>query len=440
MNKDTKNPKKTTKSTKKTPVKNAKATKANNTKKVSQVKKAAPNKTEKKEVKQAVNNIPEVKSTKKVEKSNLFTKIKNIILKNWEERKEFVISCIVIVILACMIVFLAISKQVPKLKDGSEVLASVDGLKITTDDLYIDLKDSYGTNQLINLIDQHIADDYVKEFTKDDEAQIKEIVDYYKQYADYYGTSFEDFLSQYVGISGVSTEEEFKEYVKKDYKKTLAVQKYVGDKISEDELKKEFEKNYKEKLTVRHILIEVDEETTEDEAKKQAEELIKKLDKVKDDSEKLEKEFKDLAYDNSADQATYKDGGLYKDFSKGEVDENFYNAAKELKNGEYTKEPVKSQYGYHVILKVSSKTTKFKDVKDEVKTALAKEKLTNDATLQVTAWDELRKKYKLKINDTNISKEYKKTIENSKKSAEDSTKENNSTTNSNSTSSEEKED
>ena len=100
------------------------------------------------------------------------------------------------------------------------------------------MKDSYGTTELINKIDEFIAEDYADEFTEEDEEYVDQVVDYYKQYAEYYGTSFEDFLSQYVGISGVSTEDEFREYVKKDYKKTLAVQKYVGSTISEEELKK----------------------------------------------------------------------------------------------------------------------------------------------------------------------------------------------------------
>ena len=49
---------------------------------------------------------------------------------------------------------------------------------------------------------------------------VDNIVDYYKQYADYYGVSFEQFLTQYAGINGVSTEDEFRDFVKADYKKS----------------------------------------------------------------------------------------------------------------------------------------------------------------------------------------------------------------------------
>ena len=169
------------------------------------------------------------------------------------------------------------------------------------------------------------------------------------------------------------------------------------------------------------LLIEVNDETSEEDAKKKAEDLINQLNEVKDDADKLEKKFKDLAYDNSDDKGTYEDGGLFKDFSKSGVDEAFYNASKDLKKGEYTSEPVKSQYGYHVILKVSSKTNKYKDVKETIKKDLAEKKLNEDSTLQVKSWDKLRKKYKLKINDTDVEKAYKETVNNGSKKEEEKT-------------------
>ena len=51
--------------------------------------------------------------------------------------------------------------------------------------------------------------------------------------------------------------------------------------------------------------------------------------------------------------------------------------------------------------------------------------LNEDSSLQVTTWDKLRKKYKLKINDTDVKKSYKQTIKDAKDkktdSAEDTT-------------------
>lgn len=417
-------------STKKTTVKNtnrnASAKKSANTKSVKKpVVKEVAEEVRVEEVK--VEPVkPEIKKVtpryeRKATNEGFISKTKNTIQKNWKERREFVVACIIIAILVLIIVLLALCKRIPKTKNGEEVLASVDGLTVTSDKLYQDLKNQYGTTNVINMIDEYIANDYVKKLTKDDEKYVDQVVDYYKQYAEYYGASFEDFLSQYVGIQGVTNEKEFRAYVTKDYKKTLAVKKYVASTIKEEELKKEYNENYKEKMTVRHILIEVNDETSEEDAKKKAEDLINQLNEVKDDADKLEKKFKDLAYDNSDDKGTYEDGGLFKDFSKSGVDEAFYNASKDLKKGEYTSSPVKSQYGYHVILKVSSKTNKYKDVKETIKKDLAEKKLNEDSTLQVKSWDKLRKKYKLKINDTDVEKAYKKTVNNGSKKEEEKT-------------------
>ena len=49
---------------------------------------------------------------------------------------------------------------------------------------------------------------------------------------------------------------------------------------------------------------------------------------------------------------------------------------------------------------------------------MAEKKLNEDSTLQVKAWDKLRKKYKLKINDTDVEKAYKKTVKDGSKKAE----------------------
>ena len=46
--------------------------------------------------------------------------------------------------------------------------------------------------------------------TSDDKDYVDEVVTYYKDYAEYYGVDFATFLSSYVGLQGINTEEEFK--------------------------------------------------------------------------------------------------------------------------------------------------------------------------------------------------------------------------------------
>lgn len=418
--------KKSTTSTKKSNVKKASTTKKSNTKAT------AKNNATKKvvETKKTVTTKKPIESkkvvkTKPVEikparKDNFFKKVGHKFCTEFkrlndkcENDKPFfimlLISALLFILLVCVVYF----GRIPTTKNGEKVLANLDGKEITVDNLYKELKDQYGLNSLINSIDKFIADKEVK--SKDDKKELeeyaKQAVDYYKEYAEYYGVDFETFLASYVGISGVTDEDSFYNYVYNDYKKTLAVKNYLASTYTDKEVKEYYNENYAKVITVRDILIEV-EDDKDTEAKEKAEKLIKELNKVKNNSDKLTKKFKDLAYDNS-DDSTYSEGGLKSKISKSEVSEEFWNAANKLKNGKYTTEAIKDEYGYHIILKVSSSKGKdLKEVENEIRTKLAEEALQNDSNLQVTTWDKLRKKYNLKIYDKNIEKAYKDTIKN----------------------------
>ncbi len=380
-----------------------------------------PKKTEEKnkKTKKATEKPQAKKETKKVVKEEVVVRKeeKGSLLDN----TPFVISTCIAIILLSSLIFSIVYLRIPTTKDGKQVLATLKGKTITADDLYKTLKDQNGTTELVNMIDEYIAEKEVK-ITKDDKKYVQEVVDYYKDYAEQYKTDLKTFLTNYVGLSGISTEDEFYDFVLKDYKKSLAVSQYVGDKATEKELKEYYKNNYSDSLTVKHILVQVDSdaedsEKADKEALERAKEIIKKLDKV--DSKDLDSKFEKYAKEYSDDTQTYNNGGLIEDFQKKDVEENFYNAAKKLKNGKYTAEPVKTSYGYHIILKVSSEKVKpYKEIKAEVKKAYANEKLAADSTLQVTAWDELRKEYKLSIKDTKVKKAYEKTIKDSTKTTD----------------------
>lgn len=397
---------------KKTKEKNNKGSK-NKTTKVTQPKKVET-KTSKK------GNNAKVVETKKVE-----VKEKPVVKKKKEEGKckilvnkvlsntPFVIALCIILLLIGTLLFTLSVRKIPKTSNNEEIIATVNGKKITVDELYESLKEAYGTDALISLIDNYIADKEVT-VTDEDKEYVKEVVNYYKDYAEYYGTDLETFLTNYVGLTGITTEEEFSDYVLQDYKKTLAVQKFIGDNADEKDLQEYYKENYSDKITAKHILIEVDSEAedkdaADKEAYDKAVKLIKKLKEA--DKDELTKLFDELAEKNSDDTATYSNGGLIEDFSKTDVESSFYEAAYKLKDGEYTAEPVKTSYGYHIILKVSSTPVeKFEDIKDEVKKSYAESLLSSDSTIQISKWDELRKQYKLSIEDDFIKDVYEKTI------------------------------
>ena len=429
--KSTTTKKTSTKVATKTTAKKVSKNSTNANKKNSTVKKVVENK--KPVVKKETTEAKKTETNKIAKKDNCFKKVRYKIcnaLKKFnnkcEEDKPFFITFIICLILIITIICLVVFGRIPKTKDGNDILAKLDGKTITADDLYIELKDQYGVNALVNAIDEFIAE---KEVTSKDDIETaknyaKEAIDYYKEYAEYYGVDFETFLTSYIGISSVTDEDSFYDYIFKDYKKTLAVKKYIGESFTDKEVKDYYNENYSKLISVREILIEI-EDDKEDEAKEKVAELIAELDKVKNDKDKLTEKFKDLAYDNS-DYSTYSDGGLKENLKKSEVSEEFWKAADELKNGKYTTEAIKDEYGYHIILKVSeSKGKDLKEVESEIRNTLAEEALNNDSNLQVTSWDKLRKKYNLKIYDKNIKKAYKNTITSYHSSS--STEEDNST-------------
>ncbi|MBP2550144.1 peptidyl-prolyl cis-trans isomerase C [Neorhizobium galegae] len=114
-----------------------------------------------------------------------------------------------------------------------------------------------------------------------------------------------------------------------------------------------------EEIHARHILVK-----TEDEAKA----IIKQLDEGKD--------FIELAKAKSEDTSK-SDGGDLGYFTKGRMVPEFEEAAFALDKGAYTKTPVKSQFGYHVIKvedKRDAQPPAFDQVEPQVRQIVMQEK------------------------------------------------------------------
>lgn len=297
-------------------------------------------------------------------------------------------------------------KTIPVLENGEEVVAKLDGKDITANDLYNELKNQGGTNILVNLIDEFIANKEVKddeEASKFADAQIATLKAQYESY----GEDFDKVLKTYY-----DSIDELKEEIILDYKKNKVVENYVKSTISDKEVNNYYKNNVFGAMNVRYILVkpEVTDDMT-DEEKVEAEN--KALDEAKDIIKKLKdgKKFEDLAKKHSDDASTASNGGLYEGFEKDEVVEEFWNASASLKDNEYTKEPVKSSYGYFVISRISQdKKPTLEKVREDILTTLTNEKLAEDENLSVKAMIEVRKNYNLDIIDSDILSQYKKSI------------------------------
>lgn len=138
-----------------------------------------------------------------------------------------------------------------------------------------------------------------------------------------------------------------------------------------------------ENLEASHILVKTEEE---------AKEIIKQLDKAT----KKEDKFKELAKTKSQDPAG-KNGGYLGKFSADQMVPEFANAAKSLTIGSYSKIPVKTQFGYHVIYlkdKIAGKSLTFAEVESNISQILLGNSY-NKKVKEVT--DELRKDAKIVI-------------------------------------------
>ena len=173
--------------------------------------------------------------------------------------------------------------------------------------------------------------------------------------------------------------------LKEDYKLSYFTNKYIKNKadIDRDKLKKEYEQRkeqYKipEKIKASHILIKSGNKRTDDEAKK-------KINEIKDKIKKDGSNFNELAKEYS-EGSSAKNGGKLGYFTRGKMDKSFEDAAFSLDKGEYTKEPIKSEYGYHLIYVQDHQKAgykKFDEVVDSLKGSTYRKILRDEYGLKI---------------------------------------------------------
>lgn len=322
------------------------------------------------------------------------------------------------ILLATLITVLMVTGcgKVPKLENGQDAVVTMTGGDISVDSLYSELKDKYALNILINKIDRQILEELYPE--SDDEKdyikkQIETIKYYYEQYYKSQYSSFQEYLTQ----NGVENEEDLKSNLSLTYKRNQAVEKYVKSLITDKEINKYYQDEIFGDISAKHILIAPDvKEGATDEEKKAAEEAA--LKEAKEVIAQLQDggDFDELAKKYSDDSSNKDKGGKLGDFNHGQMVEEFENAAKEMKSGTYSTTPVKTQYGYHIIYKISQKDKpELKDVKDDIIDDLADQKLEEDSTLEAKALVELRKEKKVEIQDSKLKEQYESYVKKSTK-------------------------
>ena len=374
-------------------------TKAKSSSKTSSTKKEVkiqPKKSVKAETKKSVNSKQneEIKIVKKSPK------------KDYEQYGRVALLLIACLLLA-IILIVVIKGNETQLSNGKEVVASLKGKNIVSEDLFEEMKNKYGTTVLVNMIDEYIVS---KEVKNNDEAKesAKAQLDSLKQQYESQSMDFKTVLSNY----GYDSEDQLLDEMIVEANKEIVAKKYIRKAISDDEINKYYEDEIYGDYNAKHILIKADtsddaskeeQEKALEKAKKKAEEVITKL----NNGEKWD----DLVKKYSDDEGSKDDKGLIENFTKGDVVDEFFDAVLNLKDNEYTKEPVKSQYGYHVILRVSaSKKPSLKESKSTILDSLVKDKIAKDSNLVSSTWVDIRKAYNLDIKDTKVKKSYNSII------------------------------
>jgi foldase protein PrsA len=247
----------------------------------------------------------------------------------------------------------------------SEVIAETNAGNVTKDDFYSNLKSAAGSQILTMMVQEKVLDEKY-------DVSDKEIDNKLEEYKKQMGAQLETMIQQ-----------QGEDYVKQQIKFELLATKAAEDqvKVTDDEVKKYYD-SLEGQIRASHILV-ADEKT--------ADEVEKKL--------KEGEKFEDLAKEYSTD-GTAQNGGDLGFFPKeGQMDKTFSDAAYKLKVGEVS-EPVKTQFGYHIIKKTEERG-KYEDMKDELKKDVKEQKTTDQATVQEIV-DKMVKDAKVDVKDKDL--------------------------------------
>lgn len=145
------------------------------------------------------------------------------------------------------------------------------------------------------------------------------------------------------------------------------IQREIAKKVTAEKLRQRYEERLKslpseEEVHARHILV-----ATEDEAKALIAEIKKGA------------AFDKLAKEKSTDKASGTEGGDLGWFKKSDMVKEFADAAFDLKKGEMTETPVKTQFGYHVIQvedRRKAPPPAYEELADQLREEMAREAVT----------------------------------------------------------------
>ena len=364
------------------------------TPKITEVKKK-----DKKANKKNIERIEKIaKNKNKKVKSKANSKLSNTLL-FLDKYRYPIYTFIAGVLITIFVVILIWPDRIATLKNGTQPIVKVGGKTYTADNLYERMKDYYSVSLLLDQIDN----DLLTKLYPEDEAMTKKIQEnaeyYLNMYKQYYNYTQEEFLEK----NGFSSYDAFLDYLRLDYRRNQYLDDYVEDNLTDGEIEKYYNDNVFGDINTQHVLVEVksgdddkSDKLSDEDAKKLAEEIITKL----NDGTSWDTIKKD-----------YKDKITFEDLSyqswDASLEESFMTALKGMEDNSYSKEPVKTSYGYHVIYRLDQKKKpSLKKSKDKIVEKLISDKKAKDSNLLYKSLISLRKDKKIKFSDTVMQTKY----------------------------------
>lgn len=296
-----------------------------------------------------------------------------------------------------LIMVITEDEEIASLKDGTQPVVTYKDHTITADDLYTEMKNYYSVSILLDQMDRSILE---KKYKETDEMN-KEIENTISIYEQYYG----DKLLTSLQSNGINSIAEFKEVLKLDYLRNQEYESYTKALVTDEEIQKYYDNEVVGDINTKHILVKPDtnsDMSDEEKAKKETEannlakEIIQKLNNGKKFDE-VKEEYKD--------SITYEELG-FQPFNAS-LEENYIKEMKALKDGEYSKTPVKTSYGYHIVYRIEQKEkAKLEDLKDTIIDILADKKKKDDSTLYYKALMKMREDNGIEFSDSVLEKKY----------------------------------
>jgi peptidyl-prolyl cis-trans isomerase C len=264
----------------------------------------------------------------------------------------------------CGAALLTVTAQTPAFADEASVIATVNGTPVTEAE--------------ISLAEQQLGQQFAR-LSNDQKraAALTALIEI-------------KLLAKKAEDDGLDKTDEFKqqmEFLRERALHSAEVDAIISNAVTDEDVRARYDKQIADtppesEIHARHILVKTE---------KEARDIIKQLDEGAD--------FQKLAVEHSTGPSGPKGGDLGY-FSKGQMVPAFENAAFALDVGQYTKDPVQTQFGWHVI-EVEDKRAKqpaaFDEVKDQIRNTLMRE-------AYVEAVGKMRDAATIEINDPEIKK------------------------------------